>query len=50
MEAARATGQPPAPCWCTQVDFDAALLARVPAEARRLACICADCAREGRTA
>ena len=37
MEAERASGQPQPPCWCTQVAFDADLLARVRAEARRLA-------------
>jgi hypothetical protein len=45
MQQPRAAGEPPPPCWCTQVDFGAELLARVPAEARRLACICAECAR-----
>lgn len=44
MEAERASGQPQPPCWCTQVAFDADLLARVTADARRLACICAACA------
>ena len=45
MEVARASGQPPQACWCTEVDFSAELLASVPAEARRLACICEACAR-----
>lgn len=46
MEAARAGGQPqPPPCWCTQATFAPALLARVPEDARRRACICAACAR-----
>ncbi|NML42160.1 cysteine-rich CWC family protein [Ramlibacter sp. G-1-2-2] len=45
-EIARATGQAQGPCWCTQVDFGADLLARVPPEARRLACICEACARK----
>jgi hypothetical protein len=44
MEVQRATGVPQPPCWCTEVSFDAALLARVPAEAQRRACICAACA------
>ncbi len=44
MEVERATGQKQAPCWCTQVDFSAELLARVPEDARRKACICARCA------
>ena len=43
MEAGRASGTPPAPCWCTQVDFAPSLLARVPAEAQGRACICARC-------
>jgi hypothetical protein len=45
MEIARSTGQAQQPCWCTQVDFGADLLSRVPAQARSLACICAACAR-----
>lgn len=45
MEAARESGAAPEPCWCTQLDFGADLLARVPAPAQRLACICAACAR-----
>ncbi|HVE53672.1 MAG TPA: cysteine-rich CWC family protein [Ramlibacter sp.] len=44
MEVERATGVKQEACWCTGVDFSAELLARVPAEAQRLACICADCA------
>jgi hypothetical protein len=47
MEVERTTGQKQPPCWCTQVDFSADLLARVPADRQRLACICADCARKG---
>ncbi|MGE0874985.1 MAG: cysteine-rich CWC family protein [Burkholderiales bacterium] len=31
------------PCWCATLDFPAALLARVPAEARDKACICRAC-------
>ena len=45
MEVARETGRAPEACWCTGVDFSADLLARVPAEARGLACICENCAR-----
>ena len=48
MEVERETGQPQPPCWCTQVEFGADLLARVPADAQRLACICAECAARGR--
>jgi hypothetical protein len=46
MEMQRATGQAQPPCWCTQVDFAAEVLARVPAEAQRLSCLCAACARQ----
>jgi hypothetical protein len=44
MEVQRETGQPQPPCWCTQVDFPAGLLARVPRDAQGLACVCAACA------
>lgn len=44
LETERATGVKQGPCWCTRARFDAALLARVPAAARHLACICARCA------
>lgn len=46
MERARETGVAQGPCWCTQVDFGAELLARVPAQAQGLACICPACARD----
>lgn len=45
MEVEKATGQKQPPCWCTQVAFDADLLARIPPEARNQACICPACAR-----
>jgi hypothetical protein len=45
MEIERETGVKQGPCWCTNVDFGADLLARVPPEAQRQACICAACAR-----
>jgi hypothetical protein len=45
MELARETGEPQPPCWCTQVDFDAALLDSVPLALRGAACICARCAQ-----
>jgi len=45
MEVERETGVPQGPCWCTQVDFGADLLARVPPEAKGQACICPNCAR-----
>lgn len=44
MEIERETGAPQGACWCTQLDFGADLIARVPAEARERACICAACA------
>lgn len=46
MEIERATGEAQPPCWCMAADFsfDEALLARIPAEARGQACICARCA------
>ncbi|MES3001948.1 MAG: cysteine-rich CWC family protein [Pseudomonadota bacterium] len=44
MEIERETGAKQQTCWCTQVDFTADLLARVPAPARNQACICAVCA------
>ncbi|MDO5086042.1 MAG: cysteine-rich CWC family protein [Comamonadaceae bacterium] len=37
-------GCTPPPCWCVHATFTPALLARVPADARRRACICAACA------
>lgn len=43
MEAERASGQAQPPCWCTQVAFDRAVLERIPAEARGLACVCSRC-------
>ena len=46
MGIERITGEAQPPCWCTQVDFTADLLARVPPERRRLACICAACAKK----
>jgi hypothetical protein len=50
MEIERETGQQQGPCWCTEVDFSAELLARVPAEAKDQACICPSCARGARPA
>jgi hypothetical protein len=47
MEIERRTGHAQPPCWCTQVDFSAALLASVPDEKKNLACICPACARRG---
>lgn len=46
MEVERETGEKQPPCWCAQVDFSADLLARVPPEAQRQACICRACAEK----
>ena len=43
MEVERSTGVPQPPCWCSQLTFDAALLARIPEPARGKACVCAAC-------
>jgi hypothetical protein len=43
-EQARVSGEAQPACWCTAVHFSPGLLARVPAEAQRRACICAACA------
>ena len=45
MELEHATGVKQDACWCTGVAFGPELLARVPAEAQRLACICPACAK-----
>ena len=34
------------PCWCRDAVFTEALLARVPAASRGLACVCAACVAE----
>ncbi|RZL63118.1 MAG: hypothetical protein EOP81_13855 [Variovorax sp.] len=44
MEIARDTGLPQPPCWCMSATFTDDLRARVPVDARGLACICANCA------
>ena len=44
MEAERVTGVKQDPCWCTQVDFNRAVLERIPTAARGKACICRACA------
>jgi len=43
-EVERETGVPQGPCWCTTAVFAPTLLARIPDDARRLACVCARCA------
>lgn len=45
MELEKATGLPQGPCWCTQMNFSPAVLARVPAQDQGKACICAACAQ-----
>jgi hypothetical protein len=44
MERERASGEKQSPCWCTQVDFNRTVLEKIPAPARRLACVCRACA------
>lgn len=44
MEIERETGVAQGPCWCTEADFTAELLATVPIDAQDLACVCAACA------
>jgi len=43
-ECASAQGQSAQACWCVNVTFSAALLARVPENLRNVACICQACA------
>jgi len=48
MEAARAQGaaiDAMPPCWCTRLSFPKSLLARLPADAQGVACICEACVR-----
>lgn len=37
-------------CWCSEVDFSAELLARVPDDAKLKVCICRACAEAAATA
>lgn len=46
MEEARTTGLPQPPCWCTEANFSAELLSRLPETGRGRACVCAACARD----
>lgn len=48
-EIERATGVVQPACWCTNADFSVELLAQVPAEAQRLACVCEACASKSRS-
>jgi hypothetical protein len=43
MELQKATGQAQPPCWCVSQTFSAELLARLPAQAQGVACICSAC-------
>jgi hypothetical protein len=43
-EVEKRTGVTQPPCWCTQVDFNAALLTRIPPAAVNKACVCHHCA------
>lgn len=45
MELEKASGQAQPPCWCMEQVFSPELLARIPAQARGLACLCQRCAR-----
>jgi hypothetical protein len=45
LELARDSGNAPQPCWCTQLDFSADLLAQVPPALKDRSCICPSCAR-----
>ncbi|WP_448254995.1 cysteine-rich CWC family protein [Ottowia oryzae] len=46
MAPAGADPQAAAACWCMAASFPPALLEKVPAAARRRACICARCAAQ----
>lgn len=43
MAAGCGSGPPAAPCWCTRVTIPPPLLDRIPAAARGIACVCAEC-------
>lgn len=45
MEVQAATGIQQPPCWCTQAQFSADLLNKIPEAARGVACLCAACAK-----
>lgn len=42
--APAASGSFETPCWCTGLRIDPHVLARIPAEARGVACLCRRCA------
>ncbi len=43
MEIERDTGVQQPPCWCVSATFSPELLARIPANAKGQACVCANC-------
>ena len=45
LEREKALGAPQPPCWCRDERFTPELLARIPPEARGMACLCQGCAR-----
>jgi len=45
MEVQAATGIQQPPCWCTQAQFSADLLNKIPEAARGVACLCAACVK-----
>lgn len=47
MEVQLATGIPQPPCWCTQTQFSAELLNKIPEAAQGVACLCAACVKAG---
>ncbi|APW40111.1 hypothetical protein RD110_25295 [Rhodoferax koreense] len=49
-ETGRLTGQAQPPCWCMATPIPADVLARIPAPARGLACVCRRCAQAGQAA
>jgi hypothetical protein len=44
MVAERKTGETQGLCWCMAACFDEAVMPRIPADARGVACLCARCA------
>jgi len=47
MEVERTTGIQQPPCWCTQAQFTAELLNKIPETARGVACLCPACVNTG---
>ena len=44
MQLEKDSGVKQPPCWCTTATFEQALLDRIPAASRGLACLCFACA------